>query len=314
MTRAFIFPGQGSQTPGMGKDLAEAFPEARHVFEEVDDALDQKLAKIVFEGPDSDLNLTENTQPALMAVSMAVMRVLEKQGNLDLSKSAAFVAGHSLGEYAALTAAGSFDIATTAKLLKLRGQSMQKAVPVGIGAMAAILGLDFEDVKAIAATASAAEIVSAANDNSPGQVVISGHRAAVEAAMALATEKGAKRALLLPVSAPFHCSLMQPAADVMAEALAAIDIKAPVIPVVANVTASAVTDPAQIRDLLVKQVTGVVRWRESVTWMKEQGVTEMIEIGAGKVLAGLVKRIESDVATSSVGTAAQIDELLEKLK
>jgi len=314
MTRAFIFPGQGSQTPGMGRDLAEAFPEARHVFEEVDDALDQKLSKIIFEGPDSDLNLTENTQPALMAVSMAVMRVLEKQGNLDLSKSASFVAGHSLGEYAALTAAGSFDIATTAKLLKLRGQSMQKAVPVGIGAMAAILGLDFEDVKAIAAAASAAEIVSAANDNSPGQVVISGHKAAVEAAMALATEKGAKRALLLPVSAPFHCALMQPAADTMAEALAAIDIKAPIVPVVANVTASAVTDPAQIRDLLVKQVTGVVRWRESVTWMKEQGVTEMIEIGAGKVLAGLVKRIESEVATSSVGTPAQIDELLEKLK
>lgn len=314
MTRAFIFPGQGSQTPGMGRDLAEAFPEARHVFEEVDDALGQKLSKIIFEGPDTDLNLTENTQPALMAVSMAVMRVLEKQGKLDLSKSAAFVAGHSLGEYAALTAAGSFDIATTAKLLKLRGQSMQKAVPVGIGAMAAILGLDFEDVKAIAAAASAAEIVSAANDNSPGQVVISGHKAAVEAAMALATEKGAKRALLLPVSAPFHCALMQPAADAMAEALAAIDIKAPIVPVVANVTAAAVTDPAQIRDLLVKQVTGVVRWRESVTWMKEQGVTEMIEIGAGKVLAGLVKRIEADVATSSVGTPSQIEELLIKLQ
>lgn len=249
-----------------------------------------------------------------MAVSMAVMRVLEKQGNLDLSKSASFVAGHSLGEYAALTAAGSFDIPTTAKLLKLRGQSMQKAVPVGIGAMAAILGLDFEDVKAIAAAASAAEIVSAANDNSPGQVVISGHKAAVEAAMALATEHGAKRALLLPVSAPFHCALMQPAADVMADALARTDIKVPIVPVVANVTASAVTDPAQIRDLLVKQVTGVVRWRRSVTWMKEQGVTEMIEIGAGKVLAGLVKRIESEVATSSVSTPAQIDELLEKLK
>lgn len=314
MTSAFIFPGQGSQVPGMGKDLADAFPEARHVFEEVDDALGQKLSKIIFEGPDSELNLTENTQPALMAVSMAVMRALEKQGNLDLAQAASFVAGHSLGEYAALTAAGSFDIATTAKLLKLRGQSMQKAVPVGMGAMAAILGLNFEDVKEIAAKASSSEVVAAANDNSPGQVVISGHKAAVEAAMALATEKGAKRALLLPVSAPFHCALMQPAADAMAEALAAIDIKAPVVPVVANVTASAVTDPAQIGDLLVKQVTGVVRWRESVTWMKEQGVTEMIEIGAGKVLAGLVKRIEADVATSSVGTPAQIDEMLEKLK
>lgn len=313
MTRAFIFPGQGSQTPGMGKDLAEAFPEARAVFEEVDDALGQNLSKIIFEGPDTDLNLTENTQPALMAVSMAVMRVLEKQGGLKLDQTAAFVAGHSLGEYAALTAAGSFDLATTARLLKLRGQSMQKAVPVGMGAMAAILGLDFEDVKAIAAAASSSEIVEAANDNSPGQVVVSGHKAAVEAAIALATERGAKRALLLPVSAPFHCQLMQPAADVMAAALAEANIKAPIVPVVANVTASAVTDPAQIRDLLVQQITGVVRWRESVQWMKQQGVTEMIELGAGKVLAGLVKRIEPDITASSAGTPEQVEALIAGL-
>jgi [acyl-carrier-protein] S-malonyltransferase len=314
MTRAFIFPGQGSQFIGMGKDLAEAFRDARLTFEEIDDALNQKLSKIIFEGPESDLGLTENTQPALMAVSMALMNVLQKQGGITLNKFAAYVAGHSLGEYSALTAAGAFDIATTARLLKLRGQSMQKAVPVGIGAMAAILGLDFEEVKAIAAKAASSEVVSAANDNSPGQVVISGHKAAVEAAMALATEQGAKRALLLPVSAPFHCSLMQPAADTMAEVLGRTDIKTPIVPVVANVTASAVSDPAQIRTLLVEQITGVVRWRESVQWMKQNGVTEMIEIGAGKVLAGLVKRIEPDVAVSSVGTPAQIEQLIEALK
>ena len=312
--RAFIFPGQGSQTPGMGKDLADAFPEAKLVFEEVDDALNQKLSQIIFEGPDTDLNLTENTQPALMAVSMAVMRVLEKQGGIALKDVCAYVAGHSLGEYAALTAAGSFELATTAKLLKLRGQAMQKAVPVGMGAMAAILGLDFEDVKEIAAAASSSEVVSAANDNSPGQVVISGHKAAVEAAIAMATERGAKRALLLPVSAPFHCALMQPAADAMADALAATDIKVPVVPVVANVTAQAVSDPAEIRDLLVKQVTGIVRWRESVQWMTAQGVGEMIEIGAGKVLAGLVKRIETNVTTASVSTPAQIEALITQLK
>lgn len=314
MTRAFIFPGQGSQFPGMGKDLAEAFPDARLTFEEVDDALGQKLSKIIFEGPESDLNLTENTQPALMAVSMAVMNVLTKQGGLKLNQAAGYVAGHSLGEYSALTAAGAFDLSTTAKLLKLRGQSMQKAVPVGMGAMAAILGLDFEDVKAIAAAASTSEICQAANDNSPGQVVVSGHKGAVEAAIVMATAKGAKRALLLPVSAPFHCQLMQPAADAMAEALERTNIQTPIVPVVANVTADAVTEPAHIRKLLVEQVTGVVRWRESVQWMKTQGVTEMIEIGAGKVLAGLVKRIEPDVTTSSVATPQQIEELIERLK
>lgn len=313
MTRAFIFPGQGSQFPGMGKDLADSFPEAKHVFQEVDDALGQNLSKIMFEGPDSDLNLTENTQPALMAVSMAVMRVLTGQGKLDLEKTISYVAGHSLGEYAALTAAGSLDLSVTAKLLKLRGQSMQKAVPVGVGAMAAILGLDFDDVKAIAAEASDSEICEAANDNSAGQVVISGHKGAVEAAMALATTRGAKRALLLPVSAPFHCRLMGPAAEAMAEALSQTTINTPVVPVVANVTAQAVTDPDEIRKLLVEQVTGVVRWRESVQWMKAQGVDSMVEIGAGKVLSGLVKRIESDVAASSVGTPQQIEDLLAQL-
>lgn len=314
MTRAFIFPSQGSQSVGMGKDLAAAFPEARHVFQEVDDALNQKLSAIIFEGPEGDLNLTENTQPALMAMSMAVMTVLQKQGGVDLGKVATFVAGHSLGEYSALTAAGALDLPVTAKLLKLRGQSMQKAVPVGMGAMAAILGLDFEEVKAILSEAGGSEICEAANDNSAGQVVISGHKGAVESAMTLATARGAKRALLLPVSAPFHCSLMAPAAKIMSVALAETDIRPPVVPVVANVTAQSVDDPAQIRSLLVEQITGVVRWRESVQWMKQQGITEMIEIGAGKVLAGLVKRIEPEIAGSSVGTPEQIEELIEKLK
>jgi [acyl-carrier-protein] S-malonyltransferase len=314
MTRAFIFPGQGSQSIGMGKDLADAYPTARLTFEEINDALGQNLTRIMWEGPESDINLTENTQPALMAVSMAVMNILTKDAGIVLPNVAGFVAGHSLGEYSALTAAGSFTLSDTARLLKLRGQSMQQAVPVGQGAMAAILGLEFDQVKAIALEASVSEICEAANDNAPGQVVISGHKGAVEAAIALATAAGAKRALALPVSAPFHCQLMAPAADKMREALGKTDIRPPVVPVVANVTASAVSDPAQIRNLLVDQITGRVRWRESVTWMKEQGVTEMIEIGSGKVLAGLVKRIEADVVASSVGTPAQIDELVAKLK
>lgn len=313
MARAFIFPGQGSQFIGMGKDLSEAFPEARHVFEEVDDALSQKLSALMFDDADADLNLTENTQPALMAVSMAVMAVLSGQGGMDMARSCQFVAGHSLGEYSALTAAGALKLSDTARLLKLRGQAMQEAVPVGKGAMAAILGLEFDDVKAIAAEVSGQEICEAANDNSTGQVVVSGHKGAVEDAIALATEKGAKRAVALPVSAPFHCALMQPAADKMAEALATTTINKPAVPVVANVTAQAEQDPDKIRSLLVKQITGMVRWRRSVIWMKENGITEMAELGAGKVLAGLVRRIDRDIACDSVGTPEQIEAFLTKL-
>ena len=314
MTRAFIFPGQGSQYIGMGKDLADAFPEARHVFEEVDDALSQKLSDMMFAGEADDLNMTENTQPALMAVSMAVVRVLEGQGGMNMADACAYVAGHSLGEYSALTAAGSLKLSDTARLLKIRGQAMQQAVPVGKGAMAAILGLEFEDVQAIAAAASGNEICESANDNSPGQVVVSGHKGAVEQAVTLATEKGAKRAVTLPVSAPFHCQLMKPAADRMAEALTETNIAAPVVPVVANVVAEAVSDPAQIRDLLVQQVTGMVRWRESVLWMGEHGVTDMAELGAGKVLSGLVRRINRDIHCVSADTPEQVEELIKGLK
>jgi [acyl-carrier-protein] S-malonyltransferase len=311
--RTFVFPGQGSQFIGMGKDLADAFPVAREVFEEVDEALSQKLSAIMFEGPDTDLNLTENTQPALMAVSVAVARVLQ-QAKPDLFSAGhcAFVAGHSLGEYSALTAAGSFSLSDAAKLLKTRGRAMQKAVPVGVGAMAAILGLELPDVTDIAKAATGgAEIVSAANDNSFGQVVVSGHKAAVEKAIALATERGAKRAILLPVSAPFHCALMQPAADAMRDALAVIDLKAPSVPLIANVIASEVVDPAQIKNLLVDQVTGMVRWRESVMYMKTRGVTETVELGAGKVLTGLTKRIEADMTGRAIGTPKDIEEFLK---
>jgi len=268
----------------------------------------------MFEGAESDLNLTENTQPALMAVSMAVVNILKKQGGIDIAGTCKFVAGHSLGEYSALTAANALSLRATAQLLKTRGRAMQEAVPVGQGAMAAILGLEFEDVKAIAAAVTNGGVCEAANDNSPGQVVVSGHKAAVEAAIALATERGAKRAIALPVSAPFHCQLMKPAADKMAQALAAAQLSAPAVPVVANVTAQAVSDPAQIRDLLVKQVTGTVRWRESVMWMKTQGVSEMIELGAGKVLSGLVKRIDKEISSESVGTPEQVEALIGRLK
>ncbi|MCB9988221.1 MAG: ACP S-malonyltransferase [Rhodospirillales bacterium] len=315
MKRTFVFPGQGSQFVGMGKDLADAFPEARQTFEEVDDAIGQKLSALIFNGPDTDLNLTANTQPALMAVSMAVVNVLTRQGGIKLDETCAFVAGHSLGEYAALTAAGALDLPDTARLLKLRGEAMQAAVPVGQGSMAAILGLAFEDVQAIAAAVSGnEEICQAANDNSDGQVVVSGHKAAVAAAIAMAQEKGAKRAIELPVSAPFHCSLMAPAAQKMATALADTNIRKPCVPVVANVIAQGTDDPAQIRQLLVDQITGTVRWRESVQWMKAQGVEEMIELGAGKVLCGLIKRIDKDIACESVGTPEQIEALIGKLQ
>ena len=313
MTRAFVFPGQGSQAVGMGRELAEAFEVARLTFEEVDDALNQRLSRLMAEGPEADLTLTENAQPALMAVSVAVMRVLASEGGVDLSKHAAFVAGHSLGEYSALCAAGAFTLADTARLLKLRGQAMQKAVPVGKGAMAALLGADLEQAQAIAADAAQGEVCSIANDNSAGQVVISGSAEAIDRAIVLAAERGLKRSVRLPVSAPFHCSLMQPAADAMAEALANVTISAPVVPVVANVTASAVSDPNAIRRLLVEQVTGMVRWRECVLFMKEQGVERLVEVGSGKVLAGLTKRIDKDLAAVWVGTPADVESFLKTL-
>ena len=312
--KAFLFPGQGSQFIGMGKDLAASFPAARAVFDEVDDALSQKLFALMSDGAESDLNLTENTQPALMAVSMAVIAVLREAG-VDISSKISFVCGHSLGEYPALTTAGAFDLSTTAKLLKLRGQAMQRAVPVGVGAMSAILGLEFDQVKHIVveATTKNKGVVEIANDNSAGQIVISGYAEAVSIANELALAAGAKRALLLPVSAPFHCSLMKAAADEMQAALDAVTIKPLQIPVIANVIADVNLDSNRVRDLLVSQVTGTVRFRESVTRMKDLGVTEMIEIGAGKVLNGLVKRIEKDVEMSSVGTPEQVEELIKRL-
>ncbi len=297
----------------MGKELAEAFPVAKAVFDEVNDALGQDLTGLMWGGPEDELTLTENAQPALMAVSVAVMRTLESEGGWSLADKASFVAGHSLGEYSALAAAGTFSLADTARLLKTRGKAMQAAVPVGEGAMAAMLGLSFEDAQAVAAEAAGDEICSAANDNADGQVVISGSKAAVERAAELAKEKGAKRAMLLPVSAPFHCALMQPAADAMAEALAGVEMKAPSVPVVANVTASAVSDPDEIRKLLVEQVTGMVRWRESVKYLAAQGVTELVETGAGKVLTGLTRRIDKSVGGAAVGTPADIASFLETL-
>ena len=289
MTRALVFPGQGSQAVGMGKALYDAFPAAKAVFDEVDEALGEKLSDVIFNGPEDQLTLTANTQPALMAVSLAAFAVLKDKG-FDLASSAAYVAGHSLGEYSALAAAGTFSIGDAAKLLRTRGSAMQAAVPVGEGAMAALLGLDWETASAVAAEAAGDEVCSAANDNVEGQVVISGAKAAVERAAELAKEKGAKRAVMLPVSAPFHCALMQPAADAMAEALAAAAMNAPVVPVIANVTAKPTSDVDEIRKLLVEQVTGTVRWRESVAQMVDLGVDQMVEIGAGKVLSGMVRR------------------------
>src|SRR3954471_6672325 len=315
MIRAFVFPGQGSQAVGMGRTLAEAFPAARHVFQEVDEALKQKLSKLMFEGPESDLTLTENAQPALMAVSQAVLKVLETEGNWTLSAKARFVAGHSLGEYSALAAAGALSLQDAARLLKLRGQAMQKAVPVGIGAMAALLGLDLPAAQEIAAQAAeeTGKVCSTANDNAPGQVVVSGHKEAVDRAIAIAAEKGAKRSVLLPVSAPFHCALMQPAADAMREALENATLQVPAVPLIANVTAAPVSDPDQIRKLLVEQVTATVRWRESIETMKKEGVTRVFEIGAGKVLTGLVKRIDREIEGSSVGTPEDIEAALKAL-
>ena len=302
MAKAFVFPGQGSQAVGMGKALADAFPAARAVFDEVDAALGEKLSALMFEGPEADLVLTANAQPALMAVSLAATRVLEAEAGLDLARDAKFVAGHSLGEYSALAAAGAFSLADAARLLRLRGKAMQAAVPVGQGAMAALLGLDYETGVAVAAEAQAEAggVCQIANDNGGGQVVASGSKAAVDKAIEIAKGKGAKRAMLLAVSAPFHCALMQPAADAMAEALAKTNIVAPKVPVVANVVASAVSDPAQIRDLLVKQVTGTVRWRECVGYMAANGCDRFVELGAGKVLTGLVKRIDKTAQLHSI--------------
>ncbi len=314
MTRAFVFPGQGSQFIGMGKDLAENFSEAREIFQEVDDSLSQKLSALMFDGDEAELNLTENTQPALMAVSVAVAKVLESQGGISIKEYSSYVAGHSLGEYSALTAAGVIAISDCAKLLKLRGTSMQKAVPVGVGSMAAVLGLDFDDVAKIAEEAAQGQICAAANDNSDGQVVVSGHKEAVERAVALASDRGAKRAVILPVSAPFHCELMAPAAQAMAPALAETNFNAPAVPVVANVTADAQSDPEQLKALLVEQITGMVRWRESVLYMKAQGVEEMVELGAGKVLCGLARRIDRSVSCSNAGNSAEIDALITSLK
>ncbi|MDA1088875.1 MAG: ACP S-malonyltransferase [Proteobacteria bacterium] len=313
MTRAFVYPGQGSQAVGMGRDVAEAFPCAREVFEEIDAALGQNLSKLMFEGPDEELILTENAQPAIMAVSLAVMRVLRSEGGMDLATTASFVSGHSLGEYSALAAAGCFSVADTARLLKTRGRAMQEAVAVGKGAMAALMGLDLEDVIAIAAEASTDGVCATANDNAPGQVVVSGDVAAVERAMEIAKEKGAKRAMLLPVSAPFHCPLMAPAAEVMAGALARVAMQPVTVPLIANVTAAEVTDPMDIRRLLVEQVTGMVRWRECVLTMKDKGVDHLVEVGGGKVLAGLARRIDKELSAVSVGTPDGIEEFLKGL-
>lgn len=309
--RAFVFPGQGAQTIGMGRDLADSYPDAKAVFDEVDEALGEKLSTLIWEGEQDTLTLTQNAQPALMATSLAVMAALKSEGvGVDV---ASYVAGHSLGEYSALAAAGAITVADTARLLRARGLAMQEAVPVGVGAMAALLGLDFETVQAVAEQAAGDEVCQAANDNDPSQVVVSGHKAAVERAVELAKERGAKRAVLLPVSAPFHCALMEPAAEAMAVALGGVDIEQPTVPLVANVRASAVSDPTTIRNLLVEQITGSVRWRESVGYMGEQGVTEIWEVGAGKALSGMIRRINRDIATRAIGTAADVKAAVEAL-
>ncbi|EKF42908.1 malonyl CoA-acyl carrier protein transacylase [Nitratireductor indicus C115] len=312
MSIAFTFPGQGSQAVGMGRDLAEAFPEARAVFEEVDDALGQKLSKVMWEGPEDELTLTANAQPALMAVSIAAMRVMEK-GGLSLKDKVAFVAGHSLGEYSALCAAGTFSLADTARLLRIRGNAMQAAVPVGEGAMAAIIGLEAADVEKACEQVAAGTVCQIANDNGGGQLVISGAKPAVEHAARIATEMGAKRAIMLPVSAPFHSALMQPAADAMREALADVARNAPVVPVIANVTVSPISDPDEIAARLVEQVTGRVRWRETVAWFADNGVETLYEVGSGKVLSGLARRINRDLGAVPVNTPADVETAMQAL-
>ncbi len=313
MARAFVFPGQGSQAVGMGKELAEALPTARHVFEEVDDALDQNLSRLMFEGPQEELVLTANAQPALMAMSLAVTRVLQADAGVDLAARAIFVAGHSLGEYSALCAAGALPLAVTARLLRRRGQAMQEAVPVGVGAMAALLGLELAVAREVAAEAAQGQVCDPANDNADGQVVVSGNAEAVERAIEIAKERGGRRSILLPVSAPFHCALMRPAQVVMTEALADTEIKAPAVPLVANVTAAPVSDPEQIREQLVEQVTALVRWRESVLAMRDAEVDTLVELGAGKVLSGLVRRIDRSMSASAISTPEDIDAFVKAL-
>jgi len=312
MKRAFVFPGQGSQQPGMGRDLAEAFTPARLLFEEVDDALSQHLSRLMFEGPESDLTLTENAQPALLAASLAVIRVLEAEAGFDVA-ALGYVAGHSLGEYSAHAAAGTFSVADAVRLVKQRGQAMQKAVPVGEGAMAALLGLDIEAAREVAEGTHGFGVCVVANDNCPGQIVVSGDTAAVEKAVALAAERGARRSIMLPVSAPFHCPLMAPAAELMETALAEVSLTEPRVPVVANVTAAPVLDPREIRELLVEQVIRMVRWRETVLFFKSREVEEVVEIGSGRVLAGLVKRVDRELPAISVGTAAETEALMKRL-
>jgi [acyl-carrier-protein] S-malonyltransferase len=306
MKRAFVFPGQGSQFPGMGKALAEASSVARHLFQEIDDALSQHLSRLMFDGPESDLTLTENAQPALLAASLAVMRVLEADAGFDIARQAAYVAGHSLGEYSALAAAGALSLADTARLLKTRGRAMQQAVPVGEGAMAALLGADLAQAQELARAAAEGEVCAAANDNAPGQVVISGAKSAIDRAVGLAPKFGARRAVLLPVSVPFHCALMQPAADVMREALARIEIKTPQVPLVANVLAAPISDPEAIRARLVEQVTHMVRWRETMLYLKTNGVGTVYEIGAGRVLTGIARRFDG-IEAKSIGTPEELE-------
>jgi [acyl-carrier-protein] S-malonyltransferase len=319
MALAFVFPGQGSQAPGMGRDLAAAFAAAREVFEEVDEALKQRLSRLMFEGPPEELTLTANAQPALMAHSVAVLRVLEREGGLDLPARVSLVAGHSLGEYSALTAAGAFDLSTAARLLRLRGEAMQRATPPGTGAMAALLGAEPDQAAAICAAVRTDpetgedEVIEVANDNGGGQVVVSGHKGAVDRAVAAAPEHGVRRAMPLPVSAPFHCALMAPAADAMAEALERAEIRAPAVPVVANVSAAKATDPAEVRDLLVRQVTATVRWRECVGAMAAMGCDRFAELGAGRVLTGLMKRNAPDATATAIGTPAEVEAFLKAL-